>query len=153
MKHRETGISKPIQLAAIAVIVLASFVLVQRYQSFVAETKVGEAIHLATKSKLRVSEFYLLSGKFPVTDEEVHSVTGSVYTLPDYVREISIEQKFNDNDVAIKIHFKSDALEDNSVGEQFIYLAANRHASAGLGLEWTCGAVGVDTELLPRNCS
>lgn len=153
MKHRETGISKPIQLAAIAVIVLASAVLLQRYQSFVAETKVTEAIYLASESKLRVSEFYMLSGKFPGSEPEVKSVTSNIYNLPDFVREISIEPEFNDSDVAIKIYFKNDELDNHSGGEQFIYLAANRLGTSGQGLEWTCGAVGVDTDLLPGNCS
>ena len=153
MKHRETGISKPIQLAALAVIVLASAILFQRYQSFIAETKVNEAIHLASESQIRVSEFYMLSGKFPNSEPEVNSVTSNIYNMPEFVQEISIEPEFNDSDVTIKIHFKADALKNNSGGEQFIYLAADRLGTSGQGLEWTCGAVGVDAELLPGNCS
>ena len=94
MKHRETGISKPIQLAALAVIVLASAILFQRYQSFIAETKVNEAIHLASESKIRVSEFYMLSGKFPNSEPEVSSVTSNIYNMPEFVQEISIEPEF-----------------------------------------------------------
>lgn len=153
MKHRETGISKPIQLAAIAVIVLASTVLLQRYQTFVAETKVGEAIRLASESKLRISEFYMLSGKFPNSEPEVNSVTSNIYSLPEFVREVSIDPEFNDSDVAIKIYFKSEVLDNSSAGDQFIYLAANRPDTSGQALEWTCGAVGVDAELLPVSCS
>lgn len=153
MKHRETGISKPIQLAALAVIVLASAVLLQRYQSFVAETKVTEAVHLASESKLRVSEFYMLSGKFPNSEPEVSSVTSNIYDLPEFVREISIEPEFNDSDVAIKIYFTNDALNNDSGGDQFIYLSANRLGTSGQGLEWTCGSVGIDADLLPGNCS
>ena len=95
----------------------------------------------------------MLSGKFPNSEPEVNSVTSNIYNMTEFVQEISIEPEFNDNDVAIKIHFKADALKNNSGGEQFIYLAANRLGTSGQGLEWTCGAVGVDAELLPGNCS
>ena len=32
-------------------------------------------------------------------------------------------------------------------------MAANRADTVGLGLDWHCGASGIDADLLPRACS
>ena len=36
--------------------------------------------------------------------------------------------------------------------EQYLYIAGNRAVGTGYQVEWTCGAEGVNPDLLPDNC-
>ena len=124
---------------------------IPRLNDFSDKTRVTEAWHLASESKLRLNEFYKLSARFPMTEAEMQSVTSSVFRQPDFVSAVVVEHESADYDVVVKVFLKQDLVATDSGDEAFIYMAGTR--SGSLGLDWDCGASGVDTDLLPRACS
>ena len=131
---------------------LATVFCIQKYNDFVTQTRVSEAIYLATESKLRVSEFYTLSARFPENAAEKASVTTKVLTPPDYVSEIVIEETGDEHDVMVKVYFKDGILDDFNGERPFVYMAANLSDRRNRSLQWNCGAHGVDAGLLPGDC-
>ena len=65
---------------------------VPRLNDFSDKAKVTEAWHLASESKLRLSEFYKLSARFPTTEIEMNTVTTSMFRQPDFVSAVVVEQ-------------------------------------------------------------
>lgn len=133
---------------------LFAFVLVfavPKLNDFSDKNKVTEAYHLVSESKLRLSEFYKLSARFPTTENELKSVTTSVFKQPDFVSAIVVDHEDEDFDVVVRAYLKEDIIDNDGDELQFIYMAGIK--SAGLGLEWSCGASGVDSKLLPQGCS
>ena len=62
-----------------------------------------------------------------------------------------IEQD-TDFDVMVKVFLK-DTGDNKLPGTQpFVYMAANRADEGGHDLEWTCGAHGIESDLLPQSC-
>ena len=81
----------------------------------------------------------------------MNSVTTSVFNQPDFVGAIVVDNQDQEFDVVVKVYLKEDVIDNDGDEAQFIYMAGTK--SAGLGLEWSCGASGFDTDLLPRGCS
>ena len=126
---------------------------VPQFEDFSDRSKLTEAYQLASESKLRLSEFYLLSARFPVTDAEVNAVTKSVFNTPEFVRAVVLDSEVEEYDVIVKVYLDHDVIDSEESAEPYLYMAATRHASIGLGLEWHCGANGIDADLLPRACT
>lgn len=123
----------------------------QKLSGLQEQTKINEAFHMAGESKTRLTEFYFLSARFPATQLETESVTTDIYAVPEFVSGIVIEQD-TDFDVMVKVFLK-DAGDSKLPGTQpFVYMAANRADEAGRDLEWTCGAHGIESDLLPQSC-
>jgi hypothetical protein len=74
-----------------------------------------------------------------------------VFTQPDFVSAIVVENQDQEFDIVVKVYLKVDVIDNKGDETQFIYMAGSK--SAGLGLEWSCGASGVDADLLPRGCT
>jgi hypothetical protein len=126
---------------------------IPKLNDFSDRGKVTEAYHLASESKLRLNEFYMLSGRFPSTETEIRSVTNSVFNQPDYVRAIVVENESGHYDVVVKVYLESDAIDREHDSESFIFMAGTRPVTQGFGIEWQCGASNVENHLLPRDCS
>lgn len=126
---------------------------VPQLNDFSDRSKLTEAYQLASESKLRLSEFYLLSARFPSTETEKKSVTTSIFNTPDFVRAVVVDSDAVEFDVVVKVYFERDVIDSDAMIEPYLYLAATRSSSVGLGLEWHCGADGIDAELLPRDCA
>ncbi len=126
---------------------------VPKLNDFSDRGKVTEAFHLASESKLRLTEFYMLSGRFPSTESEIRSVTDSVFNQPDYVSAIVVENESEPYDVVVRVYLAVDAIESEDGSESFIYMAGMRPVTQGFGIEWQCGASNVENHLLPRDCS
>lgn len=124
---------------------------VQKYNGLMEQTRINEAFHMAGESKVRLAEFYSLSARFPATQPETESVTTEIYALPDFVSDIVIEQG-TDFDVMVKVFLRDEAVKKRTGVEPFVYMAANRADGSGRDLQWTCGAHGVESDLLPQNC-
>lgn len=123
----------------------------QKLNGLQEQTKINEAFHMAGESKTRLTEFYFLSARFPATQLETESVTTDIYAVPEFVSGIVIEQD-TDFDVMVKVFLK-DAGDSKLPGTQpFVYMAANRADEGGRDLEWTCGAHGIESDLLPQSC-
>jgi hypothetical protein len=152
MKHQKGYSTTQIALLA-AVAGLFFFVAVPRYSALIEQTRVQEAYHLVSASKMRVAEFYIMSDRLPETELEVEAVTTDILTPPEFVSSIVVESESGSHDITLKVYFTDDAVDHVSgSGEQFIFLAADRTDSLIDGLEWSCGAHGIDTELLPSDC-
>lgn len=124
---------------------------VPKLNDFSDKGKVTEAYHLASESKLRLTEFYKLSARFPQSEVELNSITSSVFNQPDFVSAVVVDHKDEEHDVVVRVFLKEDVVNNKTGEPQYIYMAGSK--SAGLGLDWSCGASGVDTNLLPRGCS
>jgi len=124
---------------------------VPKLNDFSDKGKVTEAYHLASESKLRLTEFYKLSARFPQSGVELKSVTSSVFNQPDFVSAVVVDHKDQEFDVVVRVFLKEDVVNNKTGEPQYIYMAGSK--SAGLGLDWSCGASGVDTNLLPRGCT
>lgn len=124
---------------------------VPKLNDFSDKGKVTEAYHLASESKLRLTEFYKLSARFPQSEVELNSVTSSVFNQPDFVSAVVVDHKDQEYDVVVRVFLKEDVVNNKTGEPQYIYMAGSK--SAGLGLDWSCGASGVDTNLLPRGCT
>ena len=153
MNHDQHGfVSRQTALLLVLLGLVLTFAVPQ-LQDFSDRSKLTEAYQLASESKLRLSEFYLLSARFPATHAEVKSVTKSVFNTPEFVRAVVLDSEVEEYDVIVKVYRDRDVVDGEESVEPFLYMAAKRHASVGLGLEWHCGANGIDADLLPRACT
>jgi hypothetical protein len=152
MKNRQRGAVslRPVLLVALAG--LAVVFAVSKYNDLVEQTRVNEAFHLASESRIRLTEFYLLSDRFPTTAPETEAVTTDIFTVPEFVSDVVVEQGGPDYEIMVKIILKEDVVKNRSGGEQFIYMAANKPLDSDTDLQWNCGASGVEDGLLPADC-
>lgn len=151
MKRHQLGYFSRQTALLLALFALVLAFAVPKLNDFSDKNKVTEAYHLASESKLRLSEFYKLSARFPTTEIEMNSVTTSVFNQPDFVSSIVVDNQDQEFDVVVKVYLKADVIDNDDDETQYIYMAGTR--SAGLGLEWSCGASGFDADLLPRGCT
>lgn len=152
MKNRQNGM---IERRAILLIVLLGALAVFAFpqvNDFSERSTVNEAYHFAKESKLRLSEFYVLSARFPSTESEVRSVTTANLGNPDFLAAVEVDNEDKDYDVVVKFYLNDDAVKSDSEEQSFIFLAANKSDGGVAGLKWSCGARGFDEELLPAEC-
>jgi hypothetical protein len=123
----------------------------QKFNGLQEQTRINEAFHMAGESKTRVTEFYFLSARFPTTQLETESVTTDIYAVPEFVSEIVIEQG-TDFDVMVKVFLKDVEVSGQPGTQPFVYMAANLTDGTGRDLDWTCGARGIESDLLPKSC-
>ena len=126
---------------------------VPKFGDLTVKNKLVEAHQVASASKLRLVEFYMLSGRFPSTEIELKSVSGTKYRQPQFVDSVEVISEDQDNDLVVRVYLKAGVIGNESSDRAYIYLAGNRAEDPSLGLEWHCGSSGVDTDLLPSNCS
>lgn len=153
MKRRQQGYftRRTVLLLVLFGLFLAHFV--PKFDDFSDRNKLTEAYHLASESKLRLSEFYKTSARFPSTETEVRSVTTTMFRQPDFVSAIVVENEAEEYDVIVKVYLKADVIDSDDGSDPFIYMAGTKPVAPGLALEWHCGASGVESHLLPRACS
>lgn len=151
MKRHQLGYFSRQTALLLGLFALVLAFAVPKLNDFSDKNKVTEAYHLASESKLRLSEFYKLSARFPTTEIEMNSVTTSVFNQPEFVSAIVVDNRDEEFDIVVKVFLKEDVISNKGDETQFIYMAGSK--SAGLGLEWSCGASGVDANLLPRGCT
>lgn len=149
----ETGyVSRQTLLLLVLLGAVLAFAIPQ-LNDFSDRGKLNEAYQLASESKLRLSEFYLLSARFPATEAEVTAVTTSVFNTPDFVRSVEVDSETEEFDVVVKVYLDRDVIGGEADADPYLFMAATRSDSVGLGLEWRCGANGIEADLLPRACA
>ena len=153
MKHRQSGFFSRQTALLLALFGLVLAFAVPQIQEFSDRNKVTEAYHLASESKLRLDEFYKLSARFPSTEVEMKSVTKSMFRHPEFVSAIVVDHADEEFDIVVKVLLKEDVFDNDSGDLQFIYMAGTKSSAPGLGLNWSCGASGLDDDLLPRTCN
>lgn len=147
---RQNGFSTIMMSLAVLAGALSAFTVVE-FNAFRAKAQVAEAFHVADEARLRVTEFYLLSNRFPSTTVEVEALKRNLSTRSDYVRDIVVEQSYNGYDVALKIYLDDDR-SSGAGTTPFVYVAGEVSARGSQGIDWTCGGHGVDAKLLPGEC-
>jgi len=152
MKLRQAGFGRLQIVLAILVIGAVALVAIPHYTGSVSRAKLTEAFNLADESRRKVSEFLMVSGRLPSTQLELEAMATTGHSPPQHIREMVLERGFRGNDLAIKVYLKDEEVENPTGEEQFIYVLGNGPVSGAYTLEWTCGANGVDPELLPEDC-
>ena len=153
MKQRQTGTIERRAVLLLVLLGVLSVFAISHMSSFSNQSNMTAAYRFASESKLRLSEFYMLSSRFPSTEYEIRSVTTASVQAPHFVSRVVLEEQQEDYDVIVKVYLKEDVVASTSGEEPYIFMAANRSRHAPAGLEWSCGASGVDAELLPGECS
>jgi hypothetical protein len=150
MQHRQSGyFNRQTALLLVLFGLVVAFAFPQ-FDRFDDRNKVAEAYHLASASKVRLSEFYTLSARFPRTEAEIKSVTTSVFAQPAFVENIEVVSEDPEFDIVVRFYLEDDVADEK---DAYLYMAASRLSSPGRGLEWRCGSNGIDVKLVPANCS
>lgn len=153
MNQRQTGAIERRAVLLLALLGVLSVFAFSHLSSFSDQSNVYAAYRFASESKLRLSEFYMLSARFPSTEYEIRSVTTANVAAPDFVSQVVLEDQHEEYDVIVKVYLKEDVVDSTTGEEPFIFMAANRSRTAPAGLDWSCGARGVDVDLLPGECN
>jgi len=151
MNLRQNGFSSALMSLVILGGALGAFTVAE-FNAFLNKARVAEAFHVADEARVRVTEFYLLSNRFPSTAPEVDALTRNIETSSTHVRGIELEPAFDGHDVALKIYLDDDSASGSTDTAPFVYVAGSVSERGGRGIEWTCGARGVAAELLPGGC-
>ena len=152
MKNRQNGMIERRAILLIALLGVLTVFAFPQVSDFSERSTVNEAYHFAKESKLRLSEFYVLSARFPSTESEVRSVTTANLGQPDFLAGVEVDNEDQEYDLVVKFYLKEDAVKGDSDSESFIFLAANKSNGGIAGLKWSCGARGFDKDLLPAEC-
>lgn len=152
MKFHQKGFGGLHAVLALGVIVAISLVAIPAYNSFMTKAKITEAMTMAGESKRKVSEFYTLNGRLPESAIEARSIKTATMTAPEYVREMVVDTDDENHAVVIKVYLKDGVVENKTGQDQFIYMAADHSGRSGDYVEWSCGANGLDSELMPEGC-
>ena len=152
MKYNRLGFGV-IQIVAVLFIgAMVAMAAVPKYKVYIAKAKMAEAFTLASDTRKKLTEFYIINNRFPRTDAEAEAMKTEAFSPPEYVREIVVNHRDKVHDIVIEIYMK-DGVLSNEAGEiQFVYVAGNKSTISGSQVQWSCGAVGIDLELLPERC-
>lgn len=152
MNKHQNGMIERRAILLIALLAALTVFAFPQVSDFSERSKVNEAYHFAKESKLRLSEFYVLSARFPSTESEVRSVTTANLGQPEFLAGVEVDNEDQEYDVVVKFYLNEDAVKSDSDSESFIFLAANKTKGGVAGLKWSCGARGFDEDLLPAEC-
>lgn len=150
MKNIQKGFGGMQFLMVGAIVAAASFVAVPKYNAFIDKAKLTEAFTFAGESKKRLSEFYMMNSRFPKSSVEAKPMVTESLSQPQFVDSVVVWPNHLNHDVIVKVYLKHGVVENSSgASEQFIYIAGD---NAGSQVVWSCGATGINSELLPDNC-
>lgn len=152
MNNRQNGFGAFQMLMVIAVIGVLSVTAVPKYQSFVDKAKLTEAFNLASESKRKISEFYMTNNRLPRNIKETQGLKSETVTAPEFVRDMEVVALSGNHAVMVKVYLQNDVVENTTGVDQYIYMAVDQSKASRSQLEWSCGAQGVDTALLPEGC-
>jgi hypothetical protein len=151
MNFRQNGFSTALMSLFLLGGALTAFT-VNEFNSFLSKARVAEAFHVADEARLRITEFYLLSDRFPSSEPEVEALTRTIAVPSGYVREIVLEPSYAGHDVALKVYLDDESIAGNPEASPFVFIAGDVSKRGGRSIEWSCGAHGVDAKLLPGGC-
>ena len=152
MNTKQAGFGGLQLLAVVAAMAMVTLVAVPRYNAYISKAKLTEAFNLAGVSKKKLTEYYMVNGRFPDTAEEAEAMRTDTFSPPEFVREIVVKHEDDDHEVVVQVFLKEGVVENVTGVDQYIYVAGDKSGMPGTMVEWSCGAMGVDRELLPREC-
>ena len=152
MKYRQLGFGGMQVLIAIVVLATVTLVAVPKYKSFVTKSKITEAFGLAGESKQKLSQFYMVNNRFPLTASEAEVSKSWSLSPPKFVSRMEVKPGYRNHDIAVIVYLKDGVVENETGGAQFIYIAGDKTPNSESAVRWTCGANGIAADLLPDNC-
>jgi len=152
MKYRQFGFGGFQLLMVIVVIGAISVVAVPKYESYMVKAKLTEAFNLAGESKRKISQYYMVNGRFPRTTREAEPLATTTLSEPEFVSFMEVQPEADDHAIVVKVYLKKDVVENTGGGDQYIYVAGDLANTSNASVEWSCGANGVDVSLLPEGC-
>lgn len=151
MNLRQKGFSTALMSLVILGGALGAFTVAE-FNAFLNKARVAEAFHVADEARLRITEFYMLSDRFPTTEPEIDALMRAIETPSDYVREIVLEPSLDGHGVALKIYLEDQPTPGSAESSPFVFVTGDISARGGRTIAWNCGARGVTAELLPGGC-
>ncbi|MEJ8569235.1 pilin [Elongatibacter sediminis] len=153
MKNRNRGFGGLQFVLVFAIIGVAATFAVPEYKSYMTKAKLTEAFNLAGESKRKLSEFYMLNGRLPGTQNEAELMITSTVAPPEYVRDMVVKPADSKGRFTIRVYLKEGVIENPVAGEdQFIYVEAQAAGNGSYALTWSCGGGGLEPDLLPEDC-
>jgi hypothetical protein len=116
------------------------------------KAKLTEAFNLAGESKRKISQYYMVNGRFPRTTREAEPLATGTLTAPEFVSFMEVQPEADNHAIVVKVYLKKDVVENTGGGDQYIYVAGDLANTSNASVEWSCGANGVDVSLLPDGC-
>jgi len=152
-KHYQTGFGGLQMILGIAAVILVTAVALPKYNAFVSQAKLGEAVSLGGESKKQMAMYYMTNERFPRNAQEAEQALVQTISPPEFVRDIVINTDQWPTSVTIEIHMKDGAIENETAEpDQYIYYTAKASSVRNSMLEWTCGSRGLNKELLAADC-
>lgn len=138
----------------IVVVIVGSIgmVAMPKYEAFVTKSQLTEALNIAHESKRKLEMYYMTTGRFPQNMREAEAMRTDTLQAPEYVRDMQVFAPELENDVVVKVFIKDGVAENLAGVVQYLYIAGNQTKGANGRVEWTCGAQGIDEDLLPDTC-
>ena len=152
MKLKEQGFGGIQVLLVAATIGAASLVAVPKYKAYVNKAKITEAMNLAGESKRKIEQSYMVSGHFPKRASDASAMLTTTLVKPEFVRNMQIDHDPSGKSVDIKVFIHEGVIENLDGEEQFIYYKGQQSLNANFGIEWRCGANGINLDLMPVDC-
>ena len=152
MKFHQKGFTGIQAVLALGVIVAISMVSIPTFNSFKTKAKIAEAMTIAVESKRKVSEFYTLNGRLPKSASESRSIETLTVSPPEYVQNMVVDTNDETHAVVIRVYLKEGVIDNPTGEDQFVYVAADYSVRSDGFVEWICGAIGLDSELMPEGC-
>ena len=152
MKRGQRGFGGIQVLMVAATIGIAALVAMPKYEASMNKAKITEALNLASESKRKAEQAYMVSGHFPKRASDASAMLTTTVSKPEFVREMKIEHDPSGNQVRILVFLIEGAIESETNEEQYIYLTGRQTRGGAYSLEWRCGASGIDLDLMPVDC-
>ena len=152
MKHQQHGLGGLQVLMVVATIAVTSLVAVPKYQAFANKAKITEALNLASESKRKISQSFMVNNTLPRNASEASAMMSTTVEKPEFVREMKISADDPGKKVTIKVFLNEGVVENESGGDQYLFLSGKTTPGGQYALEWDCGAENINFELLPESC-
>ncbi len=152
MKRVQKGFGGLQLLLVVAIIGTASLVAVPKYKAHTAKAKLTEAFNLASESKRKITQAYMVSNSLPKNRTEADAMLSNTVSRPEIVRDMKIEHAPSGDTVTIKVFINDGVIENPTGVEQFVFISGTTNHGGKYALEWTCGGEGLEREMLPEDC-
>ena len=153
MNLRQKGFGAIQVLAAISSVALVTAVAVPKYEAFVVQSKMSEALTLANDAKTKLTEYYIMNGRFPRNEREAEAINTETFSPPEFVSKVVVNTEHDAHDIVVEVYFKRDALPGEYVAESHLFLAGNPSSNGNAMVDWSCGGEGIELKFLPSRCS
>ncbi len=152
MKSLQAGFGLVQAVIVVAIVAAIGLVAMPKYQDFVTKSQLTEALNIAHESKRKLEMYYMTNGRFPRNMHEAEAMRTDTLKAPDYVLDMGVFAPDLDNDVVVRVFIKEGVVKNPAGVNQYLYIAGKQSTGANARVEWTCGAQGIDENLLPDTC-